>query len=149
MRSCSILAVVLLCGATLFAQAAKEPAKAPASFDKSAFDTAVNPCQDFYEFACGGWRKANPIPSDKSRWGRFNELDQYNQSVLHDILEKAAAPGKHGAIETKVGDFYAACMDEKKADALGTKPIRPQLNEVAKISNTKQLMLTIADLHNK
>ncbi|MGE5113574.1 MAG: M13 family metallopeptidase [Acidobacteriaceae bacterium] len=149
MRSWSILAVVLLCGAALFAQAAKEPARAPASFDKSAFDTAVNPCQDFYEFACGGWRKANPIPSDKSRWGRFNELDEYNQSVLHDILEKAAVPGKHGAIETKVGDFYAACMDEKKADALGAKPIQPQLDEVAKIANTKQLMLTIAALHNQ
>src|SRR5512146_830036 len=149
MRSCSILAVVLLCGAVLFAQTATQAPKAPVSFDKSAFYTTVNPCQDFYQFACGGWRKANPIPSDKSRWGRFNELDEYNQSVLHGILEKASAPGKHDAIETKVGDFYAACMDEKKADALGARPIQPQLDEVAKIASPKQLMLTIASLHNQ
>jgi predicted metalloendopeptidase len=146
MRSWSILAVILLCSATLFAQ---EPAKAPVSFDKSAFDTTVTPCQDFYQFACGGWRKANPIPADKSRWGRFNELDEYNQGILHGILEKAAAPGKHDAIETKVGDFYATCMDEKAADELGAKPIQPQLDEITKISNPKQLMLTIANLHNQ
>ncbi len=149
MRSWSIPALALLFSAALFAQTASEPAKAPVSFDKSAFDTTVNPCQDFYQFACGGWRKANPIPADKSRWGRFNELDEYNQSVLHGILEKAAAPGKHDAIETKVGDFYAACMDETKAEAAGAKPIQPQLDEVAKISSPKQLMLTIASLHNQ
>jgi endothelin-converting enzyme/putative endopeptidase len=149
MRSCSILAVSLLFSAALFAQNANEPAKAPVSFDKSAFDTSVNPCQDFYQFACGGWRKANPIPADKSRWGRFNELDEYNQSVLHGILEKASAPGKHDAIETKVGDFYAACMDDNRADALGAKPIQPQLDEIGKISSSKQLMLTVASLHNQ
>ena len=149
MRSWFVLPAVLLFSAVLFAQTANEAPKAPVSFDKSAFDTTVNPCQDFYQFACGGWRKANPIPPDKSRWGRFNELDEYNQGVLHVILEKAAAPGKHDAIETKVGDFYAACMDETKADAAGAKPIQPQLDEIAKISDTKQLMLTIASLQNQ
>jgi endothelin-converting enzyme/putative endopeptidase len=145
MRSLRILAVILLASGALFAQTAK----APASFDKSAFDTTVGPCQDFYEFACGGWRKANPIPSDKSRWGRFNELDEYNQSVLHNILEKLSAPGKRNPIETKVGDFYASCMDEKAANDLGIKPIQSQLDDIAKISNTKQLILEIAILQDQ
>lgn len=149
MRLFRLLPLVLLASATVFAQTEKQPAKAPVSFDKSAFDTSVKPCDDFYQYACGGWRKANPIPSDKSRWGRFNELSEYNQSVLHDILEKTSAPGKHTAIEQKVGDFYAACMDEKKANEFGTKPIQGQLADIEKITNAKQLLLEVAKLHDQ
>lgn len=150
MRSLKLLSVILLASsAALFGQASQHEAKAPVSFDKSAFDTTVNPCQNFYQYSCGGWRKANPIPSDKSRWGRFNELDEYNQSVLHGILEKAAAPGKHSAIEQKVGDFYAGCMDESKANELGTQPIQSQLDDIAKVSDTKQLLLEIAKLRDE
>src|SRR5499427_7759130 len=63
----------------------------PKSFDLGAMDKSVDPCEDFYQYACGNWRKNNPIPSDQARWGRFNELADYNRQVLHDILEKATA----------------------------------------------------------
>ena len=149
MRPLRLLAVILLASSGLVGQTETKPAKAPTSFDKSAFDATVNPCEDFYQYSCGGWRKANPIPSDKSRWGRFNELDEYNQSVLHDILEKVAASGKHTAIEQKVGDFYAGCMDEKKANDLGTKPIQSQLDDIAKIGSTKQLIQEVAKLQDQ
>ena len=151
MRSLKFFAMLLLTSAAVVAQTgnAQRTAKAPASFDKSAFDTTVNPCDNFYQYACGGWRKANPIPADKSRWGRFNELSEYNQSVLHNILEKAAAPGKHTAIEQKVGDFYGACMDEKTVESLGTKPIQPMFASIEKIGDKKQLMLTVAALHDQ
>jgi putative endopeptidase len=149
MRSLKLIAALLLSALAAIGQTDSKPAKAPVSFDKSAFDTTVKPCEDFYEYSCGGWRKSNPIPGDKSRWGRFNELDEYNQGVLHGILEKVAASGNHTAVEQRVGDFYAGCMDEKKANELGTKPIQGQLDDISKVTNPRQLMLAIAKLRDQ
>src|ERR1051326_8616871 len=55
-----------------------------------AMDKSVDPCVDFYRFACGGWIKNNPIPSDQSIWSRFGELAERNRSELRGILEQAA-----------------------------------------------------------
>ncbi len=126
----------------------RPPAARPrtGSFDVSVLDRSVDPCVDFYEFACGGWRKANPIPADESRWGRFNELADHNRSVLHEILERSKrTEGKRSPVEIKVGDYYAACMDEAGLEALGTKPLAPILAGVEAVQTRRDLFRLLGD----
>ncbi len=142
-------------GSTAHPQITEQP-KAPANlptipvFDQSAMDKSVNPCQDFYRYACGGWMTKNSIPSDQAIWGRFNELQERNRDILHDILERAAKGGaSRSPVMQKIGDMYASCMDEAKVNALGAKPIQPDLAAIAKISDRKSLMTEIAKLHRQ
>ncbi len=103
-------------------------------------DKTVDPCVDFYQYACGTWTKNNPIPADKSRWGRFNELAEYNEYVLRDILDQVQAPGQHTAVQKKVGDYYAACMDEAAIEKKGTTALTPTLNTIAAIKTRQELI---------
>lgn len=120
--------------------------KNPLAFDVSSMDRSVDACSNFYEFACGGWRKANPIPSDQTRWGRFNQLADRNRDVLHEILEGARdAAKKRAPIETKVGDYYAACMDEAGIEAQGTKPLAPVLADIDKVASKTDLFRLLGE----
>jgi len=126
-----------------------KPIVRPKSFDLTAMDKSVNPCEDFYEYACGGWRKNNPIPPDQSGWGRFSELAEYNREVLHNILEKAAANDpKRSPILQKIGDFYATCMDEKTVNEKGAAPLKPELDRIAAITTKDQVIEAVAYLHS-
>ena len=80
-------------------------------------------CTDFYQFACGGWLAANPIPADRPRWGRFDELQERNDEVLRRVLEAAAA-GRDAAAK-KIGDYYATCMDEARSSEAASSRSSP------------------------
>ena len=113
------------------AKARSAAAKPAGAFDVAALDRGADPCVDFYEFACGGWRKATPIPPDQTRWGRFNELAERNREVLHQILERAKEPSPgRSPVEAKIGDYYAACMAEPQIEAQGRAPLEPLLAKV-------------------
>jgi len=139
----------LLWISSAFAQNAAPMSKPPSvRFDIGALDKSADPCVDFYQFACGGWLKANPIPPDQARWGRFDELQERNRETLHAILEDAAkpAPGRD-AVTQKIGDYYAACMDDKAIDARGIAALMPDLTRIRDLKDKSQLAPVVARLH--
>jgi putative endopeptidase len=153
-RSAWMATALLLCAGAVSAQqlsfSADTPAsdvptepKAPVSFDLSAIDKTADPCVDFYAFACGNWRKANPIPGDQSRWGRFNELAERNRYLLYVDL-KAAADHPTSPLQRKYGDFFAACMNTDIAEQLGDKPLLPVFHRIEAMKDKKELAATVA-----
>ena len=147
MKLASVVAFTLLALALANGQTA-----APNSpkFDVNNLDRATDPCVNFYQFACGGWMAKNPIPSDQTRWGQFNELIENNNEVLHQILEKDAKPDpKRNAIQQKVGDLYASCIDEATVNKLGAQPIEPLLKRIDSVKTAKDVIDTIAYLHSQ
>ncbi len=100
------------------------------SFDLSAIDKTADPCTNFYQYACGNWMKSNPIPDDKVRWGRFDELAERDNYLLYQQV-KAAADSPQTPLQKKYGDYFAACMDKDTADKLGIQPLAPVLKDIA------------------
>jgi len=119
-------------------------------FDTANLDKTCKPCDDFYQFAMGGWMKANPIPPEYSVWGSFSQLADKNQKNLREILEAAASTkASPGTNEQKIGDFYASCMDTTSIDAAGSKPIEPELTLISAIQTLADLQSETERLHSK
>jgi len=148
MRAIRVLpAFLLLVTAASVSQSASS-AKPGAGFSLDNIDKSIDPCADFFQYACGNWIKNSEIPADRPSWQSFSELQESNLAIERGILEKAAAGGTaRNAVDQKIGDLYGSCMDEKAVDAKGIAPIKPELERIAAVKDKGALIEEIGHLH--
>jgi putative endopeptidase len=119
------------------------------NFDIGAVDPSVDPCDDFYQYACGGWLAQHPVPPDRSAWAIYEEMQEVNQARVVDILEHAARlTGKRTPAERRIGDYYAACLDEVTIEAKGLEPLQSELARIDRIRSVVGLAHELARLHD-
>jgi len=117
--------------------------------DPSFMDRTVDPCVDFYAFACAGWQRQNPIPPDQATWSVYGKLQDEIQRHLWGLLQTAADPSSaRSPVQAEIGDYFAACMDEARVEALGSKPLDPALAALAKVKDRRGLASWLAEQHS-
>jgi putative endopeptidase len=147
MRWFQLLSVVIFAAAITFAQTSSSTRPAP-GFSLDTIDKTVDPCVDFYQYACGNWIKNSEIPPDQSQWLSFVELNERNKDIEHDILEEAAAGGaSRNGVDQRIGDLYGSCMDEKSVNAKGIAALKPELERVAAVNDKAGLIDELAHLY--
>jgi len=118
------------------------------SLDLTSIDRSVDPCTDFYHYACGAWIKQNPIPPDQARWDVYSKLSDENERFLWGILEDVAKPNPgRSAVETEIGDYFHACMDEAAVEKAGVSPLKPELEAIAALSSIRDLPAYLGHQH--
>jgi len=150
----TFLATLLLSfvAAAALAQSGSTPSPEPAfpytpGLDVKAMDKSADPCADFYQYSCGGWKQNNPIPADQVSWDVYRKLYEDNLNYLRGILEQAAVKANQtDALTQKIGDFYGACMDEATVEQRGLGPLQSDLNAISLLSSAKDITPLMAHL---
>ncbi len=149
------LSIRLLAALALVAGAAAVGAQTPAAMraiNRANMDTTCSACEDFYEYANGGWLTRATIPAAYSVWGSFQELSDKNEAVVHGILDSAAAhlaTATPGSNAWKIGAFYGSCMDSARIESLGMQPLKPTLHAIAAIHDNAELANAFGELDRR
>jgi endothelin-converting enzyme/putative endopeptidase len=115
--------------------------------DITSMDTTADPCVDFYQYTCGGWKKNNPIPADQDRWDVYAKMTQDNRRVLWGILDKLATQTAGRTVsQQKIGDAFAACTNESLTQSLGARPMKPALDLIDGMKSKRDLPSVLAAL---
>ena len=141
-----LLSLILV--GTANGQTANEPALPYSpSLDLRSMDKSIDPCVNFYQYACGTWQKKNPIPADQTGWSVYGKLYQDNLNFLRGILEQASSStNQRDAVTQKIGDFYASCTDEAGIEKTGLEPIKAELEAIARLNSVRELAPLVARL---
>jgi putative endopeptidase len=116
--------------------------------DRRNLDEKTSACDDFYRYANGGWLDSNPIPPEYSSWGIGNEMRERNLNLLRQILEDSAKQkASPGSNAQKIGDFYAAAMDEAGIEKAGYDPIKPDLAKIDALKSKEDVVALIDAWH--
>ena len=147
----SLVALALTCLAAAQKPSTPEPVLPYSpSLDVKSMDKSADPCVDFYQYSCGGWKKSNPIPPDQVGWSVYGKLYQDNLNFLRGILEQAAlSKAPASSLDQKIGDYYAACMDEAAVEKRGLAAIQPDLNAIAQLKSAHDLAPLLARLQEQ
>lgn len=123
---------------------------ASVGLDGAAIDRSVDPCKDFYQFACGNWIAHTEIPGDSAMWVRsFSEINKRNELGLKAILEEASSAKNADPPTQKIGDYYASCMDEAAVDKAGAAPIKALITRAQSVSSGADVANFVTELHQK
>lgn len=142
----TLLSLILSTGAAN-AQNAQTDSKELPGISVENMDLNVKPGTDFYQYACGGWRKANPLTAEYAEFGSFDQLIENNnkqqQELIRELIEKKSVPG---SLEDQIARLYLSAMDSTARNRAGWQPIRPYMEKITGCKNKKELMTQVAQM---
>ena len=133
----------------IFSACQSNPKEKNMAINPNDLDTSVSPGDNFYQYANGGWIKNNPLPEDKSRYGAFDELQENNNILVRNLIEKLSETKQAtGSVATMIGNFYTTGMDTAKIEKQGLLPLKKDLEKIAAMQTKEEVQAEVARMHS-
>lgn len=150
MRKKHLLPFAAFCLMAASCNTGKQQTELTAGIQLANLDTMALPGTDFYQYACGGWVKNNPIPAEYSQYGSFTILAENNRKQIQGLIEELASVSHEaGSVAQKIGDLYKIVMDSVKLNQDGAAPIKAELDRLGSLKDTKQVYALLGELQRK